>query len=856
MGIPTLWDDIRRAPNKEGTARVPLTDFTVNKNYKIGIDAHHILFECGFYQFNELGKPILNLMKRLKDLVSLNITFILIFDGSNIPIEKNPNRQVRIPHFMPCVEQLLQLLHISYIVAPGEGEAQCCCFWRQGQIDYVWSNDADCLLFGAFKIWKNYSRNIEDLGVTKVDPLNESKENYITVVDYNKLLAQNRNFLMSRTQLLLYTVLLGSDYHKQGVKKLGPEKSFKLATWKDPNFADMFYDIFISGSNVEDINEKYINLQKKIFQYCKANTAKIFGRNYTNMFDTSLDNFENWPTVSVVNHYFHPLVNEKINLESKFWDINQNINVSNSMAFQLINFNKLKIFLYRFKPPIFKDFNNWFHKTFHEMFLIRYLLNNEFESTLTCKITEEKSTTQRQWKVRYNTFITEIDKTVDLVIVKSPTRSLLQTPIKSPSNSPTSSRSVSPIRTPISSPVKFSSKMLTETPTHFPSRSPKKASKRSPSKRQLDKQEFCHEVWIKQEYLNDDHLLVKQYHERELKMSTESQIDKKKIIPNGGSANSSSKKKKYDQANKIDIFLSRHATPINKNITTLKQLKNPNYIKRIDSIRKKLFLNEFEQDDDEIGDDPLSQVLEESNDSVLMNDDKDVDTRLKNDTNPPPQNEVKTINNDESLVIIEENQIIKNNEDSKIHINRNIVNLIQSSPVKDIRLHLSPQPSSLSDKSIKITKTVKLDNHHKIPPLKATDNKLFNGGPDKRHNINNSIHSTLSREPSTHANFTTVSSNIPSISRGSSSMGTPLPPPPPLQTPGRKPQADVSQSTPNLARSDTFSFSREPSLLDQIAHDGEEFMNNGANDSISTCSTVSDPEPSGRDPEPSGRDLV
>lgn len=858
MGIPTLWDDIKQVKYTQGRQRVNLIDFTLNKNYRIAIDAHHILFECGFYQFEELGKPILNFVKRLKDLVSLNVTFILVFDGVDVPREKNLDRQATIPQFMHKVQQLLQLLQISYVMAPGEGEAQCCCMWKQGQIDYVWSNDSDCLLFGGNKIWRNYSKNIDDLGVTQVNRSNQAKENYITVIDYDQLLEKNNKLLMNRKQLLLYTTLLGGDYHKQGVKGFGPEKSFKLATWNNPNFANKFYDIFAEPiKDYTRITKQYIELQKNIFEYCKFNTAKIFDRNYSNMFKASTDtnNFEDWPNVSVINHYFHPSVNENINLDTQFWNIEENINVSNSMAYKLINFNDLKLFLHKLNLPIFKDFNNWFYTTFHEMFLIRFLINNELESILKCKITEEKADLIKQWKVRYNTFIRQLDNTVELALTRTPRKIFTLSPAKSPLKSPTNAPLKSPTNSPLKSPTKSPLKKLTETPIKSLLRSPEKAPKRSPSKRQLEKQEFINELWIRQDYLNEEHLLVKEYHERELEAMSELKCknDNKKKNPQ------SLKKKKYIQNNKIDGFLSRHATPINKNITTLKQLKNSNHFKRIDSIRKNLFFNDDGIDiDDGIDSNIIGGLFTHRIDShgtskpvnIQLNTSGIDFNQTRKPSNWPRLNEVFPYDTDDSVIILKENQLRGNKQNSKdgnnkINKNNNVINLISSSPLKNIRSSFSRQSSSVGDKSVEVTKPVNISKSLKNtthPNLKNSNGPIDNLFRLSREssNLKDDAKASTSRDSSilnyekSSMSIVNISSNaMPTLSRQSSMINNIAGIPQSIRSP-KKVNSDVHESTtPCREETEEFSLTRETSILDQITNDMEEYMNNSADEYIS-----------------------
>ena len=103
MGVSQIWDIIRsygdchKGPVSDTASyqRILLRSFLIERKPIIAIDAYHILFECGFFQFENLGKPVLNLLKRLKELIQLDVSFIMVFDGLEKPREKNEKMQPR-----------------------------------------------------------------------------------------------------------------------------------------------------------------------------------------------------------------------------------------------------------------------------------------------------------------------------------------------------------------------------------------------------------------------------------------------------------------------------------------------------------------------------------------------------------------------------------------------------------------------------------------------------------------------------------------------------------------------------------------------------------------------------------------
>ena len=52
----------------------------------------------------------------------------------------------------------------------------------------------------------------------------------------------NKHGMLNQRQLLFFSVLMGNDY-SNGIKGLGKNKAFKLATLRSPNFSTRFYQI-------------------------------------------------------------------------------------------------------------------------------------------------------------------------------------------------------------------------------------------------------------------------------------------------------------------------------------------------------------------------------------------------------------------------------------------------------------------------------------------------------------------------------------------------------------------------------------------------------------------------------------
>lgn len=224
MGVSQIWEFLK--PYLQDS-RIPLRKFVIdfNKSQKraprIAIDAYGWLFECGFIQnidisarsrsrsrsptrsprdsdidssqeyygsrsYTTTGKAVINFISRLKELLSLNVEFLLVFDGVMKPSFKRKfnheqnattcddekeyyssweqhvkNHEVygnckgllapSDPEFISLVRKLLDLMNISYVIACGEGEAQCVWLQVSGAVDFILSNDSDTLVFGGEK---------------------------------------------------------------------------------------------------------------------------------------------------------------------------------------------------------------------------------------------------------------------------------------------------------------------------------------------------------------------------------------------------------------------------------------------------------------------------------------------------------------------------------------------------------------------------------------------------------------------------------------------------------------------------------------------------------------------------------
>ncbi|MCL5679848.1 MAG: flap endonuclease-1 [Candidatus Marsarchaeota archaeon] len=117
-------------------------------------------------------------------------------------------------------KELLELMGIAHINAPGEGEAQASYMSKQGLVYAAASQDYDTLLFGAPTIIRNLTLS----GRRKL-PM---KNVYVEVVPERITLSETLSALgISREQLIWIGIMLGNDFN-DGIKGIGPKTALKI----------------------------------------------------------------------------------------------------------------------------------------------------------------------------------------------------------------------------------------------------------------------------------------------------------------------------------------------------------------------------------------------------------------------------------------------------------------------------------------------------------------------------------------------------------------------------------------------------------------------------------------------------
>ena len=125
-------------------------------------------------------------------------------------------------------KRLLEAMGIPYVEAPAEGEAQAAYMARRGDAWAAASQDYDSLLFGSPRL----VRNLTISGKRKLPRKNVYVEVKPELVELDKLL---KSLGITREQLIVIGILVGTDYNPDGVKGVGPKTALKMVkAHRDP----------------------------------------------------------------------------------------------------------------------------------------------------------------------------------------------------------------------------------------------------------------------------------------------------------------------------------------------------------------------------------------------------------------------------------------------------------------------------------------------------------------------------------------------------------------------------------------------------------------------------------------------
>ncbi|XP_036365911.1 uncharacterized protein LOC115220307 isoform X1 [Octopus sinensis] len=230
MGVTDLWSVLD--PVKK---HLPLSSL---RGQRLAVDLSIWICESqGVVQMERvISKPYLrNLFFRVNHLLLSGIDLVFIIDGrapemkaetmrkrqkecflyrkssqNNFWTCKNTKRSHLNAFVKKCCE-LLDCLGVPYLESQGEAEAYCAFLNKHGVVDACITNDGDAFLYGAPKIYRNFTMDRKDPHV----------ESY-TVQDIEQQLS------LTQEKLVAFALLTGCDYQPKGIPQVGVETALKL----------------------------------------------------------------------------------------------------------------------------------------------------------------------------------------------------------------------------------------------------------------------------------------------------------------------------------------------------------------------------------------------------------------------------------------------------------------------------------------------------------------------------------------------------------------------------------------------------------------------------------------------------
>ncbi|WP_324661802.1 flap endonuclease-1 [Haloarcula sediminis] len=147
--------------------------------------------------------------------------------GDSVRVAKLDSRTQRLTDtIVETTRELLELLDVPVVDAPAEGEGQAAYMARQGDVDYVGTEDYDSLLFGA-----PYTlRQLTSSG----DP---------ELMDFEATLESTG---LTWEQLVDAAILMGTDFN-EGISGIGPKTAVKLLS----EHGDLFAVLEARGEHVD-----------------------------------------------------------------------------------------------------------------------------------------------------------------------------------------------------------------------------------------------------------------------------------------------------------------------------------------------------------------------------------------------------------------------------------------------------------------------------------------------------------------------------------------------------------------------------------------------------------------------------
>jgi flap endonuclease-1 len=254
-------------------------DISELSNKVLAIDSFNLLYQFLTTIRQPDGTPLqdkngnvtshlVGLFSRTTKLMQKKIKFVFVFDGT-VPDLKNEERKRRndlkkeaeekykiavelkdidemkkyasrinrlTPEMVEEAKELISALGIPIVNAPSEGEAQASYMAKKGDVYATVSQDGDSLMFGTPRLIRNLSLTQRKKAQNKLAYEKNSAEIISLDITLREL-----NFNID--QLIIYAILVGTDYNIGGVKGIGPKTAVKLVSEYKDNYDKLFEEV-------------------------------------------------------------------------------------------------------------------------------------------------------------------------------------------------------------------------------------------------------------------------------------------------------------------------------------------------------------------------------------------------------------------------------------------------------------------------------------------------------------------------------------------------------------------------------------------------------------------------------------
>jgi flap endonuclease-1 len=133
-------------------------------------------------------------------------------------------------------KELLTAMGLPVVQAPGEGEAQAALIVGNGDAYAVGSQDGDCFMFGAKRLIKNLTLSSQ----RRIGGRSSFAKFNPELIELDKVIS---TLGIDQDQLIILSMLIGTDFNIGGIKGIGPKNAIKMVKKYNKDYASLFSEL-------------------------------------------------------------------------------------------------------------------------------------------------------------------------------------------------------------------------------------------------------------------------------------------------------------------------------------------------------------------------------------------------------------------------------------------------------------------------------------------------------------------------------------------------------------------------------------------------------------------------------------